>query len=133
VPVPTVQTVGPQLGNLANGHGADVDQLYLRFEAMAVLGLVRAVEAIGQFSEPGRVDLSGGDVEAHLVALTEVAAVGQPPYQAAILGDSVLCKLALGLGGQLLIPGPQPVEVGARNSMALGGHELVLEVGGQKP
>ena len=133
VPVATLQTVGPQLGNLADGHRADVDQLYLRFEAVAVLGLVRAVEAVGQFSEPGRVDLAGRDVEAHLVALTEVTAVGQPTHQAATLGDPVLCELALGLSGQLLIPGPQPFEIGARNAMALGGYELVLEVGGQEP
>ena len=74
-----------ELVDAPDADGADVDDLDLGVEAVAVLGLVRAVEGVLQLLDPGVVDLAGGHVEAHLVALARVAAVGEPPDEPPVL------------------------------------------------
>ena len=70
-------------------------------EALAVLGLVRRVEALRELLDPGVVDVPGGHVDAHLVALAGVAAVGEAADEPAIVGHAVRVELGDGLPAEL--------------------------------
>ena len=128
-PSPASSSVGLQLVDAADADGADVDDLDRRVEAVAVLELVRGVEARLQLLDPGVVDVAGGHLGAHLVALPGVAAVGQAPHEAAILGDRVGVELRDGLAGELVEARRELRLVEALERVALGGDELVLEIG----
>ena len=133
VAVAALQALGRQVGDLADRHHADVDELDIGVEVVAVLGLVGLVEAFSELGQPAVVDLAGRNVEADLVALADVAAVGQQPHHPAVLGHAVLLELPSRLDRQVLVAAAQPVEVGVGQRVTLGGHELVVQVGRQQP
>ena len=91
------------------------------------------VEALLQLLDPGVVDGSGRHLRAHLVALPGVAAVGEPPDEAAILGHAVRLELCDGLPDELVEARREPRLVEALQRVALGRDELVLEVGREQP
>ena len=94
---------------------------------------MRAVEGVLQRLDPGVVDVAGGHVEAHLVALAGVAAVGEPADEPAVLGHAVRLELGGGLRDELVVAALEPALVERLERVALGGDELVLEVGGEQP
>ena len=66
---------------------------------------------------------------AHLVSLPGVAAVGESPDEPPILGNRVRVELRRRLGGELVEACGEARLVEALQLVALGGDELVLEVG----
>ena len=116
----------------ADGDRADIDDLDRRIEAMAVFGVVRAMEALGQLLDPGVVDLACRRVEADLVALAGIAAVGETADQAVALRHAVRLEPGQRPTGQLLEAHGEMGAVERRQRLALGGDELVLHVGGQQ-
>ena len=87
-PSPASSSARLQLVDAADADGADVDDLDRRVEAVAVLELVRGVEALLELLDPGVVDRPGRHLGAHLVALARVAAVGEAPHEAAVVRDA---------------------------------------------
>ena len=122
-----------EVRDAADAHRPDVDDLDRCIEAVAVFGFVRAVEAVGQFFDPGVVDLACRRVEADLVALAGVAAVGKAADQAVALGHAVGLQPCERLRRQLFEARREMGTVEGRERLALGGHELVLHVGRQQP
>ena len=129
VAVPLLRLRPPQLLDLADADDADIDDLDLGLETVAVLPLVRLVERVRKASDPGLVDRAGGDVEANFVALACVAAIGQATNETAALRNAVGLELREGLGRQLVETGRQPVAVERLQRVPLRGDVLVLEVG----
>src|SRR5262249_37193105 len=121
-----------ELVHAPDGNRADVDDLDLGLEAMAVLGLVRRVEPGLELLDPRVVDRTGWHVEAPLGALACVAAVSEPLDEAPLLGDTVLLELGGGLGDELVVAGLQARLVDGLERMALGCDELVLEIGSEE-
>ena len=112
----------------------DVDDLDLGVEAVSVLGLVSAVERLPRRVDPAVVDRSGRDVEAHLVALAGVAAVGEPADEPALLGYAVGVELGERLRRRARRSARSSrVAVERLQGVPLGGDELVLEVGREQP
>ena len=117
-----------EVRDAADGDRPDVDDLDGRIEAVAVFGVVGAVEALGQVLDPGIVDGARRCVEAHLVALSGVAAVGEAAHQAVALGHAVRLQPLQRLAGQRLETGAEMGAVERAERLALGGDELVLHV-----
>src|SRR5262249_51963086 len=86
----------------ADPDGANVDDLDLGVEAVPVLSLVRRVEPLREPFHPRVVDLARGHVEAHLVALAGIAAVGEPADEAPLVGHPIGVELRDRLPAQLV-------------------------------
>ena len=86
-PLPRSSSAPVELVDSADADDADVHDLDRGVEAVAVLGLVRGVEALRELLDPGVVDGAGGHLGAHLVALARVAAVGEAPHEAPVVGE----------------------------------------------
>ena len=71
--------------------------------------------------DPGVVDVAGRHLGAHLVALPGVAAVGEPPHEAAVLRDGVGVELCDGLRDELVEARRELCLVEALERVALGG------------
>ena len=121
-----------EVRDAADPDRADVDDLDGGIEAMAVFRVVRAVEALGQLLDPGVVDLARRRIEADLVALAGVAAVGEAADQPVALGHAVCLQPRQRLARKLLEAHGEMVAVERRQRLALGGDELVLHVGGEQ-
>src|SRR6185312_5654915 len=89
-------------GDEPDAERADVDDLDLGVEAVPVLALVRGVERLRQAGRPAVVELAARDVEADLVALADVPAVGEAPHDPPVLRDAVTFELGHGLCRQLV-------------------------------
>ena len=100
---------------------------------MAVLALVRGVESLRQPGRPVVVELAARDVEADLIALADVPAVGETPHDPPVVRDAVSLELRRGLCRQLVEACAETFAVERLQEVALGGDELVLEVGGEQP
>ena len=116
----------PELRDAADPDRADVDDLDLGVEALPVLGFVRAVEALFQLVDPGIVDRTRRGVETNLVALACVAAVGEAPHDAPILGHIVGLEAPNRLRDKLVEAGIQFRLVKPLDLVTLGRDELVL-------
>src|SRR5205814_7278186 len=100
-----------QLLDPPDADGADVDDLDLGVEAVAVLALVRAMESLSQLLDPSVADCAGRNVEAHLVALARVAAVGEPVDQPPVLRHAIRLELCGRLCAELVETRRQPLAV----------------------
>ena len=102
-----------QLAPLRRGDPADRDRTRMLMisisgvEAVAVLGLVGAMEALRRRSSTqSSVDRAGGHVEAHLVALARVAAVGERRIRRRSSGTPSSSSCRQRLGAKLLVAAP---------------------------
>jgi hypothetical protein len=90
---------GLDLGRCERGHqpdatNPDVGHLDVGvLEPSRVLALVDVVEVAADALRPGVVDLAGGHVDAELVALAEVAAVGDPVDHDLVRRHAVVLEL----------------------------------------
>src|SRR4029077_12264912 len=130
VAVSTLELGPPELGDEPDAERADVDDLDLGVEAVPVLALVRGVERLSQTGRPAVVELAARDVEADLVALADVPAIGEAPHDSSVVRDAVALELGRGLCRELVEAGAETLAVERLEEVALGGDELVLQVGG---
>ena len=132
-PSPTSASRPLQILDAADAEHADVDDLDLGVEAVPVLALVRGVECVLQLLGPRVVDRPGRDVEANLVALARVAAVGEAAHEAPVVRHAVAVELRDRLGRQLVEARGQPLAVERLQRVPLGRDVLVLEIGREQP
>ena len=97
-PAPTARGV-----DTPDRERAHVDDLDFRVEPVAVLGLVSLVEAFRQLFQPRVVDRARRHVEAHLVALARVAAVGEAADEPSVLGNAVRLPAARSLHDEFVV------------------------------
>ena len=90
---------------------------------------MRGVEGVLQLFHPRVVDLAGGDVEADLVALAGIAAVGEPADEPPLLRHLVGVELRDRVRGELREARREPLAVEGLQRVALRRDVLVLQVG----